>query len=1243
MNASSSTPQFPSNKVSNTKYTPITFIPRFLMEQFSASMNLYFLMIAFLQLWRAITPVNPITTWAPLILVTCISAVKEVFEDLKRHHADTLANQRNFILYEDGGAGMPRKSEEIRPGDVVELSDGEEAPCDLLLLRVESIATSGLAYVETANLDGETDLKPRQAKRELQSQTLEQLLLLRGALHCEPPNADLYRFDAQLKLRTHGVQIDGMGADPGLAISGHQLIQHGTVLRKTGKIIAMAAYTGSETKMNQNRLPPPTKVAAVDKYINRIVVAVFLFQLCLVVVFAILGYVYSGTGDSKMWYMEWPGSSAFSHGDHQDIVNHLDVDDPEWDNNVDFNHSISFRSIRLRGHEQVRRVADSNYVVQPWYTSLILPLRFLLLSSMVVPISLKVTLDFIKVLYARWIIADMAMYDPARNMHASATNSAVVEDLGQISTVLTDKTGTLTENIMTWSSICIGGMEYTSDALPGSPPDIQRALINADTQATEFMRILALCNTVLPEHVDAILSASDTELALDGSRVRRRCIQYLSASPDEEALVHAAACSGISLAYRHCDHDGTAKVTLAVDPASVSIQRDVPAVERLPLAPEDRLAKRIWIHDRQIERTYVVLHVLEFTSARKCMSVLLRRVDIGRARDIPDSDPFAPPNESQLFGAGFAGVDSDELILLTKGADDIVRTRLSACEASSASADARVAVEEHLRQCSRKGLRTLMIAAKTVSPEDYARWLPVWEQAHRELHDRAEKIELACTALETNLVLLGSTAIEDQLQAGVPDTLQSLRAAGIKIWMLTGDKADTAMQIARAAKMFSDPPSDASSGGATVLHVRGNTDESVNHELHQMMLAYRGVRTPTHQDTDLEAQALLDDSRTAPVQIERVLVVDGIPAIRHSISQANIALFQQIASGCSVVICCRCLPSQKAALVTVAKSAGQLCLAIGDGGNDVAMIQAADVGVGISGREGKQATRAADFSISQFRYLQRLLLVHGRLSHFRTSLIAQYTFYKSMCVCFVQLGFNFACAFSGCSLLDTFALTTYNMLYTFLPGLAMVLDKDRHIDDVSRNPEYYAECRKSKWFTKKTFFMWWLRAILQSITILFVCTCAAKASGASGDSADQTSLAYTVYSTLILVQFVTVLSEMRNVTLVNITVTAGCLLSYLFFVSVRDIMPSDSTSLGTFAALRKNSSSAATTLLLVTVCTLPAIAPKAALFALMGCDRFSVQPHRADTSAVQADEIMELPHLPMPSPLRAAKDARYDR
>ena len=283
-------------------------------------------------------------------------------------------------------------------------------------------------------------------------------------------------------------------------------------------------------------------------------------------------------------------------------------------------------------------------------------------------------------------------------------------------------------------------------------------------------------------------------------------------------------------------------------------------------------------------------------------------------------------------------------------------------------------------------MRTLCLAMREIPEEEYNRWSQIYDQAATTLTNRADELDKAAEMIEQNLFLLGATAIEDKLQDGVPDTIHTLQEAGIKVWVLTGDRQETAINIGYSCRLLNEDMSliicneDNHFGTKSFLEAKLHevTEAREQHSHHG-----RGDNQNHHEDP----MALIIDGRALTFALEKDIE----------------RIFLDLAKRCKAVICCRVSPLQKALVVKLVKKySHSILLAIGDGANDVSMIQAAHVGVGISGVEGLQAARSADFSISQFRFLRKLLLVHGSWAYQRLSKMIFYFFYKNVALYLTQ-------------------------------------------------------------------------------------------------------------------------------------------------------------------------------------------------------------------------------------------------
>ncbi|KDP24096.1 hypothetical protein JCGZ_25753 [Jatropha curcas] len=866
-------------------------------------MNQYFLLIACLQLWSLITPVNPASTWGPLIFIFAVSASKEAWDDYNRYLSDKKANEKEVWIVRQG-IKKHIQAQDIHVGNIVWLRENDEVPCDLVLIGTSD--PQGVCYVETAALDGETDLKTRVIPSACMGIDSELLHKIKGVIECPNPDKDIRRFDANLRLFPPFIDNDTC------PLTIKNTILQSCYLRNTEWVCGVAVYTGNETKLGMSRGIPEPKLTAMDAMIDKLTGAIFVFQIVVVIVLGIAGNVWKDTEARKQWYVLYPNEG-------------------------------------------------------PWYELLVIPLRFELLCSIMIPISIKVSLDLVKSLYAKFIDWDAEMIDHETGCSSHATNTAISEDLGQVEYILTDKTGTLTENRMVFRRCCINGIFYgTESGNALKDAQLVNAIASGSPDVIQFLTVMAICNTVVPvpSKTGAIL--------------------YKAQSQDEEALVQAAA--NLHMVY----------------------------VSKNGNILEIRYNASV-LH-------YEVLETLEFTSDRKRMSVVVRDCQNGK------------------------------VILLSKGADEAILPYASA-DLGQQTRTFNEAVEQY----AQLGLRTLCLAWRELKEDEYQEWSSMFREASSTLVDREWKIAEVCQRLEHDLEVLGVTAIEDRLQDGVPETIETLRKAGINFWMLTGDKQNTAIQIALSCNFISPEPK------GQLLLIDGKTEDEVSRSLERVLLT---MRITTSEPKDV------------------AFVVDGW-ALEILLKHYRKA-FTELAILSRTAICCRVTPSQKAQLVELLKSCDYRTLAIGDGGNDVRMIQQADIGVGISGREGLQAARAADYSIGKFRFLKRLILVHGRYSYNRTAFLSQYSFYKSLLICFIQIFFSFISGVSGTSLFNSVSLMAYNVFYTSVPVLVSVLDKDLNEETVMQHPQILFYCQAGRLLNPSTFAGWFGRSLFHAIVVFVI-------------------------------------------------------------------------------------------------------------------------------------------------------------
>ncbi|XP_061523084.1 phospholipid-transporting ATPase IB isoform X2 [Phycodurus eques] len=775
------------------------------------------------------------------------------------------------------------------------------------MVIVSSSEPQAMCYTETSNLDGETNLKIRQGLSLTAGIQTLEDLMSLSGV-LECEGPNRHLYDFTGTLRLENQKAAPLGPD--------QVLLRGAQIRNTQWVVGIVVYTGHDSKLMQNSTKAPLKRSNVERVTNMQILVLFGILLVMALV--------SSVG-AAIWNRQYTEEACWYLSRHGDI-------------STNFAYNL---------------------------------LTFIILYNNLIPISLLVTLEVVKFTQALFINWDVEMYYAETDTPAMARTSNLNEELGQVKYLFSDKTGTLTCNVMHFKKCTIAGITYGN--LPSSsnnstefddPALIQNIEKGHPTcpQICEFLTMMAVCHTVVPER--------------DNNQ-----IIYQASSPDEGALVKGAK--------------GLGFIFTARTPDSVIIEA------------------------RGKEMSYQLLNVLEFSSNRKRMSAVVRTPN-GRLR------------------------------LYCKGADNVIFERLTE---DSQYKELTIA---HLEQFATEGLRTLCFAYVDLQEDAYQEWLKEYNRVSTVLKDRAQKLEECYELLEKNLLLLGATAIEDRLQTGVPETIATLMRADIKIWVLTGDKQETAINIGYSCRLVTH--------GMSLIIVN---EDSLD---------------VTRSTLTAHCSSLGDSLRK---ENELALIIDG-QTLKYALSFELRQAFLDLALSCKAVICCRVSPLQKSEIVDmVKKHVKAITLAIGDGANDVGMIQTAHVGVGISGNEGMQATNSSDYSIAQFSYLEKLLLVHGAWSYNRVTKCILYCFYKNVVLYIIELWFAFVNGFSGQILFERWCIGLYNVIFTALPPFTLgIFDRPCSQQNMLRFPQLYRITQNAEGFNTKVFWGHCINALIHSI-ILF--------------------------------------------------------------------------------------------------------------------------------------------------------------
>ncbi|XP_017741219.1 PREDICTED: probable phospholipid-transporting ATPase VB isoform X1 [Rhinopithecus bieti] len=1148
--------RYPGNRTCTTKYTLFTFLPRNLFEQFHRWANLYFLFLVILNWMPSMEVFHREITMLPLAIVLFVIMIKDGMEDFKRHRFDKAINCSNIRIYERKEQTYVQKCwKDVRVGDFIQMKCNEIVPADILLLF--SSDPSGICHLETASLDGETNLKQRRVVKGFSQQEVQfEPELFHNTIVCEKPNNHLNKFKGYME---HPDQTrTGIGCE--------SLLLRGCTIRNTEMAVGIVIYAGHETKAMLNNSGPRYKRSKIERRMN---IDIF-FCIGILILMCLIGAV----GHSI-----WNGT----------FEEHPPFDVP------DANGSF------------LPRALGGFYMF----------LTMIILLQVLIPISLYVSIELVKLGQVFFLNNDLDLYDEETDLSIQCRALNITEDLGQIQYIFSDKTGTLTENKMVFRRCTIMGSEYshqenakrletpkeldsdgeewtqyqclsfparwaqdpaTRRSQKGAQPLRRSQSARVPIQGHYRQRSMGYRESSQPPV--AFSSSIEKDVTPDKNlltKVRDAALWLETLSDSRPAKASLSTTSSIAdffLALTICNSVMVSTTTeprqrVTIKPSSkalgTSLEKIQQLFQRLKLsslsqsfsstAPSDTdlgesLGANVATTDSDERDDASVCSGGDSTDDGGYRSSMWDQGDIlgsgsgtslEEALEAPAPDLARPefcyeaesPDEAALVHAAHAysftlvsrtpeqvtvrlpqgtcltfsllctlGFDSvrkrmsvvvrhpltGEIIVYTKGADSVIMDLLEdpACvpdmnvEKKLRKIQART--QKHLDLYARDGLRTLCIAKKVVSEEDFQRWASFRREAEASLDNRDELLMETAQHLENQLTLLGATGIEDRLQEGVPDTIATLREAGIQLWVLTGDKQETAVNIAHSCRLL-----DQTDTVYTINTENQETCESILNCALEELKQFHELQKPDRKLFGFHLPSKTPSITSEAVVPEAGLVIDG--RTLNAIFQGKLEKkFLELTQYCRSVLCCRSTPLQKSMIVKLVRDKLHvMTLSIGDGANDVSMIQAADIGIGISGQEGMQAVMSSDFAIARFKHLKKLLLVHGHWCYSRLARMVVYYFYKNVCYVNLLFWYQFFCGFSSSTMIDYWQMIFFNLFFTSLPPLVFgVLDKDISAETLLALPELYKSGQNSECYNLSTFWISMADAFYQSLICFFI-------------------------------------------------------------------------------------------------------------------------------------------------------------
>ncbi|ESK92514.1 phospholipid-translocating p-type atpase domain-containing protein [Moniliophthora roreri MCA 2997] len=868
----------------------------------------------------------------------------------------------------------------LEVGDIVLLRDNEQVPADIVVLATSD--PDGMCYLETKNLDGETNLKPRKAvKGTMNISSEDDLERASFYLDSEPPHQNLYLYHGVLRYKD---SITGERKQEPVTIN--EFLLRGCALRNTEWVIGLVVFTGSDTKIMLNGGDTPSKRSKIEKETNFNVIVNFGVLLVMCLIAAINNGIEEGkTGTSAKLFEA--GSTPTS--------------------SVIANAIITFVSC-------------------------------LIAFQNIVPISLYISIEIVKTIQAYFISQDIDMYYEPYDTPCVPKTWNISDDLGQIEYIFSDKTGTLTQNVMEFQKCSINGVAYgegITEAQRGAakregnssddPAELSEKLASFKRQMIGIMERTFKNRYLQPEKLTLISPKLAEDLADRQGEQRSKIIAFFRAL----AVCHTVLADRpdpqhepFHLEYKAESPDEAALVAAARDVGFPFVGKTKDGVDIEVMGQKER---------------YEVLKVLEFNSTRKRMSVVVRTPD-------------------------------GKLVLYTKGADSVIYARL----AKDHDTTLKERTNKDMEAFANGGLRTLCIAYRVLDEDEYMVWSRTYDAATNAIENRDEEIDKANELIEHSLLILGATALEDKLQEGVPEAIETLHKAGIKLWILTGDKLQTAIEIGYSCNLLKND--------MDVMILSADSAEQARSQIEAALNKIASVLGPP--TWDIRKRGFVPGAQAA-----FAVVIDG-DTLRYALDPELKSMFLNLGTQCETVICCRVSPAQKALTVKLVKEGrNAMTLSIGDGANDVAMIQEANIGCGLFGLEGSQAAMSADYAFGQFRFLTKLLLVHGRWSYQRVADMHSNFFYKNVIWTFAMFWYLPFNNFDATYLYQYTFILLYNLVFTSLPVIVMgAFDQDINAKAALAFPQLYIRGIRGLEYTRAKFWTYMLDGLYQSAVVFFI-------------------------------------------------------------------------------------------------------------------------------------------------------------
>jgi phospholipid-translocating ATPase len=1035
-----------SNVMNNRKYNIFLFLPMFLWEQYKYFGNLYFLLLAVTQFFEKLKVGFMITYIGPIIIILGFSLAKELWDHYNTWRKDEEYNKEKFEVFRQGQWRL-LDSARIKVGDLVRLEKKQRVPADMVYLgyskkdsrrggqsmqssqvgsemsltqhdpTLQSQRTFASTFVTTDQLDGETDLKPRESLKftfQLLREGETSLTRTPWKMDVEIPNEQIYSFK--------GILSWGEGRE---GVRLKNTLWMGMRVTTNG-VVGMVIFNGNETKMALNSRKKTSKMGKTDLEIDRLILSLFF------ILASISGLITLTSGNFTSW------------------------------------------------------------------ESLFYLLRILILLSSIIPISMRVLTDFAKIFYCIEIRKDKEMPQTVTR------NSGIPEELARIEYLLSDKTGTLTRNEMIFrefrtktidvktsdfsnlKSFLGGGTRKnnTSNFMEKQEDKDREEGIqkNYPFDSSEFMtdnssRLSSKSKSIQSQR-NIFSNLRDAEDGERPSHMFDRNTLSKGQMKDhlEQRILGFLLCNNVKVGK---DEEGK-RVIQGASPDELCI---VDFARSLDFEILSRSKHHICLRNPRNEETkYSILREFPFSSERKRMGILVSK--------------SVRPGSGTNHREDSQDQDQGDVLFILKGADSVMEKLVK-------NPEHRQYIKETTEDLAKQGFRTLVYGSKTLSKREFNEWqrkLGEAEQEEMQVELRGDRVEKTrtedlCNEMERGLDFLCVTGVEDLLRQGVRSSITSFREAGIKVWMLTGDKLETAKCVSICTGFKAENQDFLSISGVSPDEIEFQLDRLITKSIRKSASLGRNSNFYSSNYNDFQINPGDTQghrlSSSGDLQITKILIDDKCLVISGDTldcilkDKALRKKFLSKAPLASSVVLCRCAPKQKSTIASLLKNTlGKVVCSVGDGGNDVGMIQASSLGVGIEGREGRQAALASDISVVEFSHLQQLLFWHGRLSYLRTAKLCNFVIHRGIIVTVIQALFIVTYYFVSISIYNGLTLLGYSTIFTTLPIFMLILDKDLPREQALNYPILYKYLQQGRDLNPLVFLSWLFQSIFQGSFVL---------------------------------------------------------------------------------------------------------------------------------------------------------------